>query len=240
MSAFFVCLEGLDCAGKTTQIERLVKRLETEGNDVVQARSPGGTLIGEIIRQIVLGDDSMDNLTELFLHVACRAELYQTVIRDVLALGDDSVMVMSRFFDSLIAYQGKGRGFDIPTIYGLKAIICDTWNPDLTILLDIPVEDSMRRMSERGGPSDKMEREDKRFYTRVRSQFLEIAKSHSDRYFVIDAMIGADEIERRIWNVVERGIEKRCTMMKGGGRESKKESKKEWSIQELRSQLGNS
>ena len=240
MSAFFVVFEGLDLSGKTTQIDRLVTRLETEGHDVVQARSPGGTLVGEVIRQVVLGDGSMDDLTELFLHVACRAELYQTVIQDTLASDDDSVVVMSRFFDSLIAYQGKGRGFDIPTICGLKSIICGTWNPDLTILLDIPVEDSMRRMFRRGGPSDKMEREDKRFYTGVRRQFLDLAKANADRYFVVDAMMGVDEVERHIWNVVERAMGKWRTMVKGGSRESKEESKKEWSLQELRSQLGNS
>lgn len=206
MEGFFVAVEGLDSSGKSTQIKRLISRLDFEGYKVAQVRSPGGTPVGEKLRDLVLGDEPMSDLTEMFLHVACRAEMWEVVLSEYVA-SNDTVVVMSRWFDSLIAYQGKGRGFDIPTLYGLKSIIMGSWNPDLTVLLDIPVEHSMRRIKARGGPSDKMEREDTRFYTGVRRQFLDLAKVDKSRYVVINGMLDVDVIERRIWDAVELGME---------------------------------
>lgn len=213
---FFVCFEGLDCSGKSTQIDRLSKRVESIGREPLVVRSPGGTPVGEKIREIVLGDEPIGDMTEMFLHVACRAEMWEAVIRENLADGGDRVVIMSRWFDSLMAYQGRGRGFDILTLYGLKSIILDSWNPDLTVLLDIPVEDSMARMAFRGGPSDKMEREDARFYGAVRRQFLDLARSNKDRYVVIDGMLDPDEVERRVWNAVEEKMASIGNMMRAG------------------------
>ena len=201
---YSIVFEGLDASGKSTQIDLLVERLKSEGHEVVSVRSPGGTLVGERVRELVLGDVAMHDDTELFLHVACRAELFHSVIRPAMAEG--KVVVCSRFFDSLIAYQGRGRGFDIPTIYGLKAIVTGGWNPDLTILLDIPVENSLRRVSDRGGPADKMEKEDARFYGGVRKEFLTIARAAPDRYEIVDAMQPSDVVARHIWNLVERRL----------------------------------
>ena len=144
MSGSFITFEGIEGCGKSTQIERLAKRLAKLEKNVVQLREPGGTAIGEAIRETVKhppGDDPISPDTELLLMNASRAQLVQQVIRPALAKG--SVVLCDRFYDSSLAYQGYGRGLDLAKVQQAIDLAVGETKPDVTLLLDIPLE-SMR------------------------------------------------------------------------------------------------
>ncbi len=203
----FITFEGVDLCGKTTQAEILIKKLKDLGYEVVFVREPGGTKISEIIRDILLDlkNREMDSITELFLFSASRAQLVKEVILP--ALNSGKIVICDRFYDSTLAYQGYGRGIDIEKIKVINELASSGLVPDVTFLIDIPVDEIYRRKSkliETSGvknSTDRMESSGFEFYERVRQGYLEIAKM-SERFVVIDGMMGIDEISEKIWSIV--------------------------------------
>ncbi|MBI4949176.1 MAG: dTMP kinase [Deltaproteobacteria bacterium] len=186
----FITFEGVEGCGKSTQIALLRDYIAKKGLEALTIREPGGTAIGEAIRQILLDSKSeIGPMAELLLYEACRAELVLMVIRPALEAG--KVVISDRFMDSTVAYQGFGRGLDIKAIDRLNKLAVGEAVPDLTILLDCDPEAGLRRALARiengkGPKEDRFEREEIAFHTRVREGFLSIAKEEK-RVRVVDA-----------------------------------------------------
>ena len=194
----FITFEGIEGCGKTTQIKLLGDFLRSNGFPCVITREPGGTGIGEKIREILLSpqNSEMDHVTELLLYMASRAQHIEEVIRPSLA--KKKVVLCDRFSDATIAYQGYGRGFDLQWLRKLDKLAASGLRPDTTILLDCPVEiglaRAMERVSTQGSQTtaDRLEREDISFHRRVREGYLEIAGDEDVRVVVVD---GAKQID---------------------------------------------
>lgn len=167
----FIVFEGLDGSGKTTQINLLANKLKQHGYNVTVTRDPGGTDTGDKIRQMLLHDD-MSPMTQLLLFAASRAELVHTVIIPALRRGE--VVLCDRFTDSTVAYQGYGHGLDMNYIRQLNDMSTFGLIPDLTIYLDIPIEECMRRKSLMA--NDKLDSLDEAFYERVKSGYWQEMK----------------------------------------------------------------
>jgi len=201
-SGKFITFEGGDGAGKSTQIKRLAAAIEKTGLTVTVTREPGGSRGAETIRAMLLDPDAeWDPPTEALLHFAARADHYTTKIAP--ALKEGAWVLCDRFADSTRAYQGYGLGLDMGAIETLYEIALDDFVPDLTIILDIPVETSVERMIERGADPDRYEKMDTAFHERLRQGFLEIAKQDPDRCAVIDADNDIDTVTARIFDCVE-------------------------------------
>jgi dTMP kinase len=182
----FLTLEGPEGAGKTVLAERLADALASEGVDVVLTREPGGTRLGERLRDLLLAQDSpaIDPLVDALLFNAARAQLVAEVIRPALESG--RVVVCARFADSTLAYQGYGAGVEIDALRELETVATGGLQPDRTILLDLPAEAGLRRKA----PDDHTRFEaafDLEFHRRVRAGFLELARREPARFAVIDA-----------------------------------------------------
>ncbi|MEE9542839.1 MAG: dTMP kinase, partial [Thermodesulfobacteriota bacterium] len=195
--------------GKGTQAGLLKEFLLGQGRKVRLVREPGSTPIGESIRDVLLTSkgDGMGLWTELFLYEACRAELAATVIGPALDAG--KVVICDRFTDSTIAYQGYGRGLDIDTLRGLNTVASQEKVPNLTILLDCPVELGLERAQKRmeegedvSAKEDRFEREALEFHRRVRGGFLELAKQEPERIKVVSAEGSIEEVALRVRSVV--------------------------------------
>ena len=204
MSGLFITLEGGEGAGKSTMIRRARAFLERRGHAVVQTREPGGTPAAERIRAILLdpGLTELDGLAELLLVFAARAQHLAEVIRPALAAGQ--TVLCDRFTDATWAYQGAGRGAPARLIAALEAAVHGDLQPDLTILLDVPVAAGRARLAGRGD-SDRIERESEPFFERVRRSYLERAAVMPQRFAVIDA--GAPE--EIVWGAVETALRER-------------------------------
>jgi dTMP kinase len=201
-SGKFITFEGGDGAGKSTQIKRLAAAIEKTGLTVTVTREPGGSRGAETIRAMLLDPDAeWDPPTEALLHFAARADHYTTKIAP--ALKEGVWVLCDRFADSTRAYQGYGLGLDMGAIETLYEIALDDFVPDLTIILDIPVETGVERMIERGADPDRYEKMDTAFHERLRQGFLEIAKQDPDRCAVIDADNDIDTVTARIFDCVE-------------------------------------
>lgn len=189
----FLTLEGPEGAGKTLQSERLAVELRAIGHDVVVTREPGGTQLGERLRDLLLARDdvAIDPIADALLFNAARAQLVAEVIRPALEAG--RVVVCVRFADSTLAYQGYGSGVDIDALRALASIATGDLAPDRTILLDLPPEDGLRRKA----PADQTRFEasfDLDFHRRVRAGFLDLARREPARVAVIDARRAVDEV----------------------------------------------
>lgn len=193
----FITLEGGDGAGKTTQAELLQAWLVDSGYTVVRTREPGGTETGRAIRNLLLHTDvEIDPKAEALLYAADRAQHITEVVRPAIERGD--VIVQDRYIDSSIAYQGAGRVLHEADITHLSQWATDDLWPDLTILLDLPVEESVLRREERGGTADRLEREAIEFHTAVRNGFLELAAKHSERFLVLNAKESIERLHEQI------------------------------------------
>jgi len=184
----FVTLEGPDGSGKTSQAARLAATLEHDGFDVVLVREPGGTELGERLRELLLHRDDLaiEPLSDALLFNAARAQLVSEVIRPALAAGHR--VVCARFADSTLAYQGYGAGLDLAFLRSLEAIATGGLRPDLTILLDLPVEAGLARKRRGRSALTRFEaRLDLAFHRRVRDGFLQLARAEPERWRVIDA-----------------------------------------------------
>lgn len=203
----FITFEGIEGCGKSSQAKRLADRLIKAGVPLILTFEPGGTRIGHKIRRILL--DSRNNdlspLAELMLYAADRAQHVKEVIRPALEQG--KWIVCDRFFDATTAYQGYARGQDISLIMALNETVSSGTIPDVTFLLDCPVEVGLKRALRReaalGGQvwngQDRFEREKKAFHEDVREGYLRLARNNPERFVVVDAGLNEDELEERIF-----------------------------------------
>ncbi|NEX11804.1 MAG: dTMP kinase [Prosthecochloris sp.] len=222
----FITFEGIDGAGKSTQVKMLRKLLISKGLEVLTLREPGGTDISESIRDILLEvKNDITPIGELLLFAASRAELVQKVIKP--ALSDHATVLLDRFYDSTSAYQGYGRGLDLAMLHQINRIASCSLEPDITFYLDLSPEDAMiRKFSEKSLPLafedeelDRMERSGLEFYTRVRNGYQTIAASQPRRVVTIDATLEPDAIHRKITETI---MSRRGTLLqkKEGGVEA--------------------
>ena len=201
---WFITIEGPEGAGKTTQAARLEAHLRAEGNAVLRTREPGGTSLGERLRDLLLAGGppagaTIDPLTDALLFSAARRQLVEEVIRPALEAG--TTVVCTRFADSTLAYQGYGAGVSLATLRTLERIATDGLRPDLTILLDLPAEVGLGRKA----PDDQTRFElgfDLAFHRRVRDGFLALAAEEPARFAVVDAADG----EADVWDGVRRAV----------------------------------
>ena len=198
MRGAFITLEGIEGVGKTTCLDFVQEFLASTNIRTVVTREPGGTALGENIRDwILLGDHGeLSAETETLLMFAARAVHLDEVIRPALAAG--RWVICDRFSDATVAYQGGGRGADPAWIKSLRAAVHANLEPDLTLLLDAPVGVGLARISAR--PPDHFEREDPGFFARVRASYLELAQDEPNRIKVIDAEPPLSEVKIRIFD----------------------------------------
>ena len=185
----FITFEGIDGAGKTTQLELLKAFLEEQGRTVIVAREPGGTTISERIRELLLDGCDMSPRTEASLFAAARAELVDAVIKPSLEQGFD--VIVDRYLDSSLAYQGIARGVDFDLLYEWNLHMVQGLLPDRTFLLGLPAEDATLRLDR---PSDRLERESLVFRRRVEEGYRELARRFPQRIVEIDASSSREEI----------------------------------------------
>jgi dTMP kinase len=193
MRGMLVSFEGVEGSGKTTQAARLVESMKREGLPVTSVREPGGTALGEKVREILLSVEHHDMAAwaEASLYTAARAQLLKEVIIPRLARGD--IVVADRYVDSTFAYQGAGRGLEMNVLMAMQMVL--KVKPDLTLLLDLPAEAGLRRQAgESDHQPDRLEQEDISFHTRVREGYLDFATRDPERYHVIDASADPDSV----------------------------------------------
>lgn len=199
----FLTVEGVEGAGKTTCLASVRALLESRGERVVMTREPGGTALGEAIRGLLLGHDyaGMSTEAETLLVFAARAEHLAKVVRPALEQG--SVVVCDRFTDATYAYQGGGRGLADSRIAQLEDWVQQGLQPDLTLLLDLPVDQGLARAGQRSAP-DRFESEQSAFFERARACYRERAARYPERIRVIDASVSVDEVRAQILAVLEQ------------------------------------
>lgn len=203
----FITFEGIDGSGKTTQAELLSERLKEEGRgDCIFLREPGGTEISEKIRQILLDSDHLEisQLAELFLFSAARTQLVTEVIRPSLDSG--RIVVCDRFHDSTTAYQGYGRGIDLPAVQTVNRIATLGIVPDLTFIIDIDINEADRRRATVRRTADRLEAGGAEFHERVRRGYLEIARAEARRCRMVNGMRPRQDIHEEIWNIVHQKL----------------------------------
>jgi len=197
----FISFEGIEGSGKSTQTKRLAGYFRAKGREVVETVEPGGTGIGAKIRALLLEPrNHMDSLTELLLYYSSRAQHVKEVIYP--ALQENKVVITDRFTDSTLAYQGYARGVDVTIINKLNDIVIPDLTPFVTFLLDLDVEEGLRR-NRRAQKEDRFELETVEFHKRVRKGFLEIASKDPDRVKIVDASKSPDEVSSEIFRIIE-------------------------------------
>ena len=196
----FITVEGGEGVGKTTNMAFLESLLCDKGVDVVVTREPGGTLLGEDVRELLLRvrDDPVCAMAELLLIFAARAQHINDRILPALNAG--KWVLCDRFTDATYAYQSGGRGVPIEQVRQLEELVQKGLSPDYTVLLDVPVEVGMARARGRG-ELDRIEQEDMEFFNRVRSMYLNLAENSSGRYHVVNASMPLDEVQRDLHKV---------------------------------------
>ncbi len=205
MSGLFISFEGGEGCGKSTQIKALTARLEGEGHGVFQAREPGGTPLGEALRQLLQHDaagDGMHPEAELLLFAAARAQIVREKLLPALAAG--KVVLCDRFIDSTTVYQGVARGLNRADVAAVNQVATGGLRPDLTILIDLPAQTGLERVRKRGnGQLDRIEQEDPAFFDAVRQGYLDIAKADPQRFLVLDGAQSIETLQTSIWNAVQ-------------------------------------
>ena len=201
----FISIEGVEGAGKSTNIEAIKQYLVGKEIDFVVTREPGGTVLAEKIRRLLLhvSDDAPAELTELLLIFAARAQHIEKVIQPALENGRS--VVCDRFTDATYAYQGGGRGLKTSVIAELESMVQGELRPDLTIILDLDPEAGLVRAKERG-ELDRFETEKDEFFEKVRSAYLDIATSNPDRCFVINAGQSIEQVRADIINLLDKRL----------------------------------
>lgn len=204
MRGRFITVEGGEGAGKSTLMDRIVDWLQDHGHCVIKTREPGGTELAERIRDIILSNEhsSLCDQAELLLMFAARAQHLEELIRPALARGD--FVLCDRFTDATWAYQGGGRRMSLELIAHLEDMVHGDLQPDLTLLLDLPVETGLERASQRG-QADRIEQEPVEFFERVRAAYLERARDNPGRFAIIDASVDVGQV----WLQAERVLRNR-------------------------------
>ncbi len=202
----FITFEGVEGAGKSTQIRRLAASLEEEGVSVLVTREPGGTQISERIRELLLErrHHKMVSTTELLLYAAARSQHVVECI--VPALEEGQTVISDRFGDATTAYQGYGRGLDRELIRRLNGVATGGLVPDLTLILDVPVKVGLGRARRRRRSMDRLEIENLEFHQRVREGYLTIAKEEPKRVVVINSRRNPKRVHSEIRELVKRHI----------------------------------
>lgn len=211
-AGLFISFEGGEGSGKTTQINRLSDFLNAQGRRIVSTREPGGTPEAEKIRNFLVKRDGGDWTpeAETLLLYAARSMHVEAIIKP--AMADGKVVISDRFSDSTMAYQGYGHGYDIEKIKALDNLVLDGFKPDITIILDIPAAEGIKRSTRRlASESLKMERMEDRFeqldigfHERLRQGFLEIAKADPQRCHVVDASQDLDAVTAQVHAIVSK------------------------------------
>ena len=197
-TGLFITFEGADGCGKTTQLKLLAEYLMKNGRDVVITREPGAKGLGEKVREILLNYDGVvSDRCESFLFLADRAQNIDVIVNPAVEAGQ--IVLCDRHIDSTVAYQGYGRGLDIERINMLNNIATNSRKPDLTIVFDIDVETSQKRV---GSEKDRMESAGIEFHNRVRNGYLEIAKQEPQRVKVIDASGDIEDIHNEVKRMI--------------------------------------
>lgn len=205
MSGLFVTFEGVEGAGKTTQLKLTEAWLHALSYQVKTTREPGGTELGTNIRALLLQGGEVSDRAELLLLMADRAHHVETVIQPSLAQG--YIVLCDRYYDSTIAYQGYGRGMDLAQIAQINRIATNGLQPDLTLWFDLDVKVGLTRAKQVSGQPDRMERLDLEFHQRVAEGFRKLAEQERDRIVRIDASQNADQIQSQIQSHIRTVIQ---------------------------------
>ena len=211
MSGIFITFEGIEGCGKSTQIKRLANRLNDLKFNTSTIREPGGTDVGEAIREIVKhppGRSPLSAWTELLLMNASRAQLIKEIIQPALKKGH--TVLCDRFYDSTLAYQGYGRQLDLEKVHQAIELAIGKTKPNLTFLLDIPIETSTERVKQRqlssNETNDQFDRSGELFFKRVLDGFKVLAEAEPNRFRVINGNRAPDDVSNEIWQIVKEKI----------------------------------
>ena len=211
MASAFITFEGIDGSGKSTQLRMLASELRLRGHEVVTTREPGGTPLGKRVRKVVLdAEEQVDPLAELLLYAADRAQHVRRLVRPALESGH--FVLSDRYADATAAYQGAGRGFPEELVSEVIALATGGLMPDMTLIFDLTVEESVRRAEQRslkGDKRDRLDAEDAAFHTRVRDAYLRIAAAEPARVHVIDAGGSVQETQSQVMRLVLPFLESR-------------------------------
>lgn len=204
---WFITMEGGEGAGKSTQLARLAERLAALGREVVATREPGGSPGAEAIRQLLVegAADRWSPVSETLLLYAARRDHVERTIAPALARG--AIVVCDRFLDSTRAYQGAAGGAPAALIDALETQVLGSARPDLTVILDLPAEEGLRRAGERGPGEARFEAKGLTFHERLRAAFLAIARAEPERCAVIDAAPAEETVARGVWAAVSKRLE---------------------------------
>lgn len=202
MAGLFITFEGTEGAGKSTQAALLAARLRAAGQTVRELREPGGTAVGEAIRELVKhrAGPGLTPEAELLLINASRAQLVREIIRPALAAGE--TVVCDRFSDSTLAYQGHGRGLDLAMVRAVIDAAAGPTRPDLTLWLALPAEAAALRLTARGAGPDRFEAEGREFFARVEAGYAAIAAAEPDRVVAVSAEGPPAVVAERVWEAV--------------------------------------
>jgi dTMP kinase len=203
-----ISFEGSEGSGKSSQIARLAARLQRMGRNVVTVREPGGTEIGEQIRNIIVHNSKGDEMcpeTELLLFAASRAQLVREVIAPALLKG--AIVLSDRFLDSSTVYQGIGRNLAANPVGMINRFAVGSVMPDITVVIDVPTKVGLARIRQRASDlPDRMERENIDFYNKIREGYLVLAKGMPSRFVVVDGEKNENVTEKRIWAAIKSRI----------------------------------
>ena len=205
----FITFEGGEGAGKSTAIKRIVEKLTSEGYEIVLTREPGGTPIAEEIRNVILDkkNTAMDPRTEALLYAASRRQ--HLVEKVIPALKEGKLVLCDRFIDSSLAYQGGARGIGIDNVYNMNLFATEGMLPDLTILFDIKPEEGLARIAANSQREvNRLDVEKLAFHNKVRDSFHELAKKFPQRFVIIDASKGPDEVFEESYKAIEARLKK--------------------------------
>ena len=207
MGGLFVTLEGPDGSGKTTQLKLLTEWVCSQGYPLLVTREPGGTHIGEDIREVLHDCEhvEMASHTEILLYSASRAQLVAQVIRPALQAG--KIVLCDRYYDSTYAYQGYGRGLPLDALRSITEFAVQGLTPDLTLYLDVAVDVGLRRRERSGEEMNRLDREAVAFHERVRAGYLELVAAEPDRWRVVDAADAIEDVQAQLRALMQIALE---------------------------------